>query len=240
MFMALMTPERIKSLADVTADQWRSYGEKWEAMDRVVLFDEVQEMLCRAVCMWAGVPLTESEVKQRTNDLAAMADGAGAIGPRHWRARRARKRDQHLIEKVRTHKLDTAEGSAIHVIAWHRTQDGVLLDTQVAAVKLLNVLRPTVAVARFVTFAAVALHEHPECRQQLQAGDDAYCELFVQEVRRFYPFFSFVVARVWNAFDWQGYRFPKGRKVLLDMYGTNHDARLWEQPEAFRPERFRH
>jgi hypothetical protein len=62
----------------------------------------------------------------------------------------------------------------------------------------------------------------------------------VQEVRRFYPFFPFVVARVRQAFDWQGYHFPKRRKVILDLYGTNQDARLWEQPEAFRPERFRH
>ncbi len=67
-----------------------------------------------------------------------------------------------------------------------------------------------------------------------------HCELFVQEVRRFYPFFPFVVARVRQAFDWQGYHFPKRRKVILDLYGTNQDARLWEQPEAFRPERFRH
>ena len=67
-----------------------------------------------------------------------------------------------------------------------------------------------------------------------------HCELFVQEVRRFYPFFPFVVARVRQAFDWQGYHFPKRRKVILDLYGTNQDARWWEQPEAFRPERFRH
>jgi fatty-acid peroxygenase len=39
-------------------------------------------------------------------------------------------------------------------------------------------------------------------------------------------------------FEWQGYRFPQGRRVLLDLYGTNHDARSWETPETFRPERF--
>ena len=27
--------------------------------------------------------------------------------------------------------------------------------------------------------------------------------------------------------------------VVLDLYGTNHDARAWEKPEEFRPERFR-
>lgn len=25
----------------------------------------------------------------------------------------------------------------------------------------------------------------------------------------------------------------------MDLYGTNHDERIWEDPEEFRPERFR-
>ncbi|EKJ99322.1 fatty acid alpha hydroxylase, cytochrome P450 [Rhodopirellula baltica SH28] len=35
-----------------------------------------------------------------------------------------------------------------------------------------------------------------------------------------------------------GYRFPKGRRVLLDLYGTNHDPRTWDDPERFQPDRF--
>jgi fatty-acid peroxygenase len=113
-----------------------------------------------------------------------------------------------------------------------------LLDTEVAAVELINVLRPVVAVARFVAFAALALHEHPECVQKIQADED-YLEMFVQEVRRFYPFFPFVGGRVRNAFDWRGRRYTTGTWVLLDLHGTDHDARAWGNPEEFRPERFR-
>ena len=39
-------------------------------------------------------------------------------------------------------------------------------------------------------------------------------------------------------FEWRGYRFPKGTRVLLDLYGINRDARVWAQPEEVRPERF--
>ncbi|WP_319420986.1 hypothetical protein [Pleurocapsa sp. FMAR1] len=39
------------------------------------------------------------------------------------------------------------------------------------------------ASARYVTFAALALHEHPECLQKLQTGEAEYSEWFVQEVR---------------------------------------------------------
>ena len=107
-----------------------------------------------------------------------------------------------------------------------------------AAVELINLLRPTVAVARFVTFAALGLHDHPECRGKLLAGDEAYLELFVQEVRRFYPFFPLVGGRVRKPFEWRGHRFEKGARVLHDLYGTNHDTRIWEEPGLFRPERF--
>jgi fatty-acid peroxygenase len=244
MFMSLMTPERIRMLTDLTAEQWQSYMEMWAKKGRVVLFHEVQELLCRAVCRWAGVSLPEPEVRQRTREMAAMIDGPAAIGPRYRRGRAARKSAEDwiggLIDDVRAHRLEVPAGSAAHVIAWHRDGKDRLLDRRVAAVELLNILRPTVAVARFVVFAALALHEHREYRRQFQAHDDESLALFVQEVRRFYPFFPFVAAVVKKDFHWHGYRFPRGRWVILDLYGTNHDPRLWENPEAFQPERFRH
>lgn len=245
MFMSLMTPEHIAQLADITMKEWLVSIEQWETRDQVVLFDEVRMILCRAVCRWAGVPLPEADVTRRANELEALVEGAGAVGPRHWRGRWARRRTNawiaRIVTQVRKQQLEVAEGTALHTIAWHRDLAGKLLHPRVAAVELLNVLRPTVAVDRFVVFAAHALHTHPACRERLQAGDDdAYLEMFVQEVRRLYPFFPFMVARTRHAFEWNGYHFPKGRKVLLDLYGTNHDAQVWEQPEAFRPERFRH
>jgi fatty-acid peroxygenase len=102
------------------------------------------------------------------------------------------------------------------------------------------ILRPTVAVSVYMTFAAHALHQYPRCREEARAGADGSTERFVQEVRWFYPFFPSVVARVRNDFEWKGYPFPGGTRVLLDLYGTNHDPRAWEAPEEFRPERFRY
>lgn len=243
MFMSLMTRERIRQLADLSQEQWRAYSAKWQHMDQVVLFYEVQEMFSRAVCAWAGVPLAKGEVAERTRQFAGMIDGGGGLGPRYWNGKRARAQAEQwiggLIDDVRAQRSDTDPASALHVIAAYREGDGSLLPTRIAAVELLNVLRPTVAVARYVTFAALALHENPAEQQKLHTGDDAYVEWFVQEVRRFYPFFPFAAARVRKTFEWNGYHFPKGRKVLLDLYGTNHDPRLWEQPDEFRPERFR-
>ena len=49
-------------------------------------FDEAKKVLCRAACEWAGVPLKDSEVKERAEDFTDMVDAFGAVGPRHWKA----------------------------------------------------------------------------------------------------------------------------------------------------------
>jgi len=241
-FMSLMTPENMAHLTELTRQQWQIAAQQWEKRDRVVLLDAAHEVLCRAVCAWAGVPLPEAEVSQRTKDLAAMIDGAGGIGFRYLRARwgrqQAEKWVKSLLEQIRSHELEVAENSAAYAFAWYHIPTGQLLDQHAAAVDLLNVLRPVVAIARYVTFAALALHQHPEYHQKLKENTD--CQgLFTQEVRRFYPFFPFAAARVKRPFDWHDYHFPEGIQVLLDLYGTNHDPQIWENPEEFQPERFR-
>lgn len=243
MFMSPMTPEGIQRLSDGMAGQWQDHLRRWEGMERVVLHDEVRDILCRAVCRWAGIPLPEAEARRRTREIGAMIDGAGTVGPRNWYGTLLRARTERwlreVVERLRRGALEAPGTSAIQVFARHRDLEGKPLDAAVVAVELLNLLRPTVAVARFVTFAALALHEHPACRRTPLGGGADHLDLFVQEVRRFYPFFPFVAGRALEEFEWRGHRFANGDRVLLDLYGTNHDGRSWEEPDAFRPERFR-
>lgn len=243
-FMGLMTPERMAELSDLVEQQWHQYAQKWTQMSEVILFDEVQEILLRAVCTWSGVPLAESEVAERTQDMSNMISGSGRIGPEHWKGRRARDRAEawisDFLQKVRNHEIEVPENTAAHAFAWHQSPTGKLLELHPATVDLLNVLRPTVAIGRYLIFATLALHEDPEQRPKIAAGGSEYIHLFTQEVRRFYPFFPFAGAKVRHDFDWHGYHFPAGRRVLLDLYGTNRDPELWKEPDEFRPERFRH
>ncbi len=120
----------------------------------------------------------------------------------------------------------------------HRDQDGELLAPRVAAVEVLNILRPTVAVCWFTVFAAHALHRWPENRRRLAEGGEAYATAFAQEVRRFYPFAPFVGGRAAADLSYRGEPIAENTLVLLDIYGQNHDPDLWDDPYSFRPDRF--
>ena len=243
MFMSLMTPDQVASLSVMVTGYFRSSAIRWASMDEVVFYDEFRWLLTRAVCDWDGLPLSATEASRRTRELTGLFDAAGAVGPLHWWSRLARRRSDDwaasIIAEIRAGRQNPPEHSAAHVVAWHREPDGQLLSQHVAAVELLNVLRPTVAVAVYLTFVAHALRQFPDVWHSIRSSEEEFPEWFVQEVRRFYPFFPAVMARVRRDFEWQGYHFPRHRRVVLDLYGVNHDARTWDSPEEFRPARFR-
>lgn len=241
MFMSLMTEESVQRLSEISRQFWSQFVERWRSKSDVVLYDELHELLTRAVCQWAGVQIEESTVKHHTKELTAMFDAAGAIGFRHLWSRLQRKKAEQWIRRVIADLRARQEPdvkSPAEVIAWHRDLKGQLLDPQIAAVEILNLLRPTVAVSVFIIQAAHALELNPECRTKLRTSNEAFVEYFVQEVRRFYPFFPAVMAKVRETFVWEGHRFEKGVRVLLELYGTNHDPAEWITPEKFWPERF--
>jgi fatty-acid peroxygenase len=243
LFMSLMTPLKQKRLAEIVTDQWEASIDKWESSKSIKLFDEANEILFRAVCFWAGVPFDESEIKERAEDFSFMVDAFGAVGPRYFKGKASRNRTEEwmrgVIEDVRSGRLEAEEDSALHAMAFYRELDGSEMDTQMAAIELINVLRPIIAISIFITFAALALYEHPKCKDKLLSGDDSDIKMFVQEVRRYYPFVPALGARARKDFMLNDYELKKGELVLLDIYGMNHDPLIWEKPDEFNPERFK-
>ncbi|RKQ33286.1 cytochrome P450 [Oceanobacillus halophilus] len=241
LFMSLMTEKRLQDIVKIFKEEWRVAIQQWERQEEITLYSEVTKLLTISACKWSGIPLSQMDVNQRANQLEALFDAAGAFGPRHWKGRQARNALESwlmsVIEDVRNGNFDVPEETALYQIAWYHDTDGKTMDPQVAAVELLNILRPIVAIAVYISFVALALLEYPKVKGSLKTEEDF--ELFVQEVRRFYPFFPFAVARVRDDFLWKGHDFKKGNLVLLDIYGTNHHSEIWENPEQFKPERFR-
>ena len=73
---------------------------------------------------------------------------------------------------------------------------------------------------------------------RIDTRDPAAAGRFANEVRRFYPFFPVISGTVRREFEWLGRRFEPGDRAILDLYATNHDRRIWDEPRRFLPERF--
>lgn len=244
LFLELLGPQERAEILSLFLSHWRSRLPRWEAAGEVVLMAEMGEVLCAAISDWAGLPVSGRALTRRTRELEALIDSAARVGPRHWRGvlarRRAERRLGELIDRVRE---DGFPGSSavLERLATHRDDpDGGPLPARVAAVELLNLLRPTVAIERYIVFAALALHENPGWRDRLRGATDAERERFVQEVRRRYPFFPAVAAVTDAPVTVEGADIPHHCRVLLDLYGTDQDPRAFPEPERFDPDRFRH
>lgn len=238
-FMQLLDAESTARLVALFEEEWRARTDAWALRPEVVLQTEAERALTAAVFRWAGVPVPPSQagLAECARELGAMIDGAGAYGPRWLRGLRLRRRHERRIRAlIQALRKAPAANTPAGVIAGLQDDTGAPLPLKEAGNELINLLRPTVAVARWITFAALALHRHPELRGRF--AEPGYLQRFVHEVRRFYPFFPALTGRVREPFEWAGHWFRTGDWVLLDLYGTNRHPALWAEPGRFDPDRF--
>lgn len=243
MFLSMMTPERLEDIKRMAIEELDAKVNEWESQDQIVLMDELEEILTRAICHWAGLPLKEIEVKQRSTELANMVDSFNGSLTRFKEGVESRQSQEkwlkEIIRDIRSGVYNPPPYTAAYIVAHHKGTDGKLLDLHTAAVDLNNAYRPMLATVFFIAFGALALHEHPETRDKLKADQDNYSQMFAQEVRRYYPFAPAMAAKVNNSFVWHGYTFKKDMLVVLDFFGTNRHPDSWQQPNQFIPERFK-
>jgi fatty-acid peroxygenase len=233
LFVALLMGDGVDTLAKLVGEAFDEAADRWRGGPAISLFDGTARVIADAVCRWSGVRLEERDL---ASDLVAMVDGFATPGPRQARARAARWRRERELTKIieRVRREDPSPG-VLSAVA-HHTADGYLMDARTAAVEMLNVIRPAVAICWFAAFAGHALHRWPEHRDRL--GDDEYALAFVHELRRFYPFVPFLGGRATRDLRFQRVDVPRGTLVLLDVYGHHHDARVWPDPYDFAPGRF--
>ncbi|GAB2554552.1 cytochrome P450 [Gracilibacillus alcaliphilus] len=239
MFMSLMTQEGLTQVGVLVQEEWKQEIEQ-QSREKINVYQAAKRVLTKVALRWTGVPYQDDQIEKWADYLSDMFEDAGAVGLKHWQARRSRSKAENqlkeLVEAVRREDIMVRQDSALYHIVWHRELDDELLDAQIAAVELLNLLRPIVAIAVYIDFVVLAIHDYPEEVGKLESEEAM--EYFIQEVRRFYPFFPVAPARVKTNFDWKGYTFEEGTLTLLDLYGTNHDPAVWSNPKTFQPERF--
>jgi fatty-acid peroxygenase len=188
------------------------------------VFDQLVEVYGTAVLAWAGIDLAPPEARRVSRRLAAIVDGFGFSGAAYLRAWRARVTlDRWAAGQVR----DVREGvrrpppdSALASIAARPD-----LDARTAGVELLNVLRPTVAVAWPATLAVQRLMVHDGGSVPV---DDV--RAYVHECRRLQPFAPALAGRVRRTAAHDGVELRRGDRIVLDIIGTDTD------PHGFGPD----
>jgi cytochrome P450 len=110
----------------------------------------------------------------------------------------------------------------------------MLLETDISHADLKDELKTLLAAGHETTATAIGwaadlLAHHPEVVARLREGDRAYLAATAKEVLRARTVVPVAAART---------LLPDATVVLIDAYTLHHDPDLWDEPEAFRPERF--
>lgn len=242
-FMDLMTPERMEDYRDILDKNLREklnnqHGE-------FELFDLANHVLFTSICQWSGINLDRYD-DERVSELAknqiSMISGAITSPTDHIKGISDRndseKWAKELIEEARKNPVPGKEDLALYTFANARDLEGDLLSLDVAAVELLNIIRPTVALTVWVALMGHALFEIDGVYDELKADFDKLQDPFIQEMRRYYPFFPMLPAIAVSDVEIDGYKIPKDSWVVLDLYGSNHDERTIKNPEKFDIKRY--
>ena len=83
MLMSLFGPLERQRLVGLAAAEWRTRFAQWAGEQPIVVHDAAQEVLCRAVCHWAGIPVSAEDARERTREFARMIAGAEGMSGRN-------------------------------------------------------------------------------------------------------------------------------------------------------------
>jgi cytochrome P450 len=144
--------------------------------------------------------------------------------------RRVRALDALLYERI---DQDGDDGTLL----------AVLKDTGASREQLRDQLATLLAAGHETTagslgWALERLARHPEVLARIRDGDEEYLDATVKEVLRVRPVLAITPRQVVGSYELQGWTLPEGVHVTPCIYLAHRRADVWEDPTAFKPERF--
>jgi cytochrome P450 len=230
--------DTIAALAEAELDRWTP-GEPVKALRRMQAL--TLEVILRVV-FGAGDPELRDAIR-RTLDmttsmprLVAMSLVRKPVGPWLTFMRAVKRLDALIYERIDA-RVD--DGSVLAVLRSARHEDGSPPSREELRDQLVTLLaagHETTAGA--LGWAIERLARHPDVLARVRAGDDAYLDAVIKEVLRVRPVLSIVARKTLAPFEVGGWTLPPGVHVTPCIYLTHRRPDLWDDPTAFRPERF--
>ncbi|GGG72355.1 cytochrome P450 [Salipiger pallidus] len=231
LFMAVLVEE------DAAERLAEAFGRVWTARlcdeGEANVLAEASDTLAQVACEWAGFDQSISGDAALRKALVEMSARAGSVGPGTMAALLRRRRVERQLARALP---GLPEGCPARRVATFE-EDGAPLATKTAVVEILNLLRPIVAVGRYIAFLARTLAVEPEWQQTLSCADRVDIEQFCEEVRRQSPFFPMVGAMTTRKVSHEGLDLPSGQWVLADLWGTLQSQEAFPLPNQFHPGR---
>jgi cytochrome P450 len=149
---------------------------------------------------------------------------------------------------------DDADMLSMFLCAREKTTGSPLSEQELIDELMTLIVAGHETTASGLNLAWFLMSQHPEVESQVHAEVDSVCpsppqsiehlsrltytRRFVDEVLRLYPPGWMLSRRSIEADSLGGFELPAGAEVLLPLYLLHRDARFWEAPEAFCPDRF--
>lgn len=242
-FMDLMTPERMEDYRKIV-DQNLS-EELAKKHGEFNLFDLANSVLFDSIAEWSGIKLEDydseevetlvkNQISMISNEISSPTNPVKGITD----VNELEEWGMKLIKEARENPDPEKEDRALYVFANATDFEEELLPIQLAAIELLNIIRPTVRLSVWMTLMGHALFAKEDIYEELKADFDHLQDPFIQEMRRYYPYLPALPAISIDNVEINGYHIPKDSWVILDLYGTNHDSRTIDHPEDFDIKRY--
>ncbi len=154
--------------------------------------------------------------------------------------------DELIYEEIRSRRdaPDLAErDDVLSLLLQASHDDGTAMTDKELRDELMTLLvagHETSATA--LAWALEALTRHPRAlsrlREEIDSGEDAYLDAVVKETLRLRPVIALVLRRLIEPMEIGGRLLPAGVNVAPCIYLVHRRADVYEDPRAFRPERF--
>ena len=265
MIQPAFNPERIQEYAGMMTDAVAETLDEWSDGETRPFHEDMMEVTLRIVARALfGVDIEDhvETVAQALDDVMRANESLSRLVLPEWAPTPARQRiedaserlDEVVYEMIDERRANPGERDVISSLLDATTEAGEgLTDEEIRDEVVTLLLAGHETTALSLTFTAYALSKHPEAEAALVEELDAVLEgpptmadlpeltdteRVVKESMRLYPPVPGIVREPVKPDIIDGYEIPTGATVQMNQWVVHRDERWYDDPLAFRPERW--